>query len=254
MQRARRLSSIVSILLVGVLALGACGRTAPDVAAYVGDTTYPVERVEEIYDDLQQRYEAAVRDQAARFGVSPTAEQLTAPVSRQDVVNLLVSLDLGRRVAAEHRFQVSDQVRPDQLAQELQVPSDARYTQLWAEWFDVYATLTAQLPPAELDDEAILAVYDALTRAGAIQPGLSLEQIREAFGDGAFVRSASAVSAALQEAAAQSDLSVNPRYLPLGVPAFVPTSQGLIFYVLPYVDQSGPVIDLSSPGTGASEL
>lgn len=67
-------------------------------------------------------------------------------MTRQDVVNLLVSIDLGKRVAAEKNLQVPDQITPDQLAEQLQIPPQAEYVQLWGEWADLFAVLSQQLP------------------------------------------------------------------------------------------------------------
>ncbi|MEV6817006.1 hypothetical protein AB0M52_33635, partial [Micromonospora sp. NPDC051296] len=104
--RARRLVAAASVAALGVLSLAACGKSSPDVAAYVGDTTYSVSRVDAIYEDAQAKFGEAVRSEAAQAGVAPSPEHLQAAVTRQDVVNLLVSLELGKRVVAEKNLQV----------------------------------------------------------------------------------------------------------------------------------------------------
>ncbi|MGK5738376.1 hypothetical protein [Micromonospora sp. URMC 103] len=245
--RARRLIAAASVAALGLLSLTACGKSAPDVAAYVGDTTWSIQRVDEIYDDVQAKYGEAVRQEASQTGASPSPEQLRSTVTRQDVLNLLVSLELGKRVAAAKNLQVPDQISAEQLQQGLRVPATAEYTRLWGEWVDILQVLNQQLPPADLNDEAVMAVYQAIAKTGAIDAGLSMEQIRQAFGDGGFVRSASAVSAALEEEADRVDTSVNPRFQEIGVPSFVNSPQGLVFYSLPYIDRSGPVTDISTP-------
>jgi hypothetical protein len=260
MLRARRLASVVSVAVVGVLALGACGRSSPDVAAYVGDTRYRTDRVETIYDDAQAKYAAAVEAQANSTPGAPTPspEQLKSKLTRQDVVNLLVSLDLGKRVAAEKQIEVPDNVKADQLVQGLQMPADAEYTQLWGEWIDIFGALTQKLPPAELSDDAVMAVYQSLVKVGKIDPGLSIGQVRQLFGKGEFVQRAAALSAALSDVAKRSSTSVNPAYRPLAVPAVVSVGdQGIAIYALPYVGQE--IIDLAptanpeltAPGTPA---
>lgn len=257
MQRVRRLRSIVSVAaVVGLLATSACGRSAPDIAAYVGNQRISVERVEAVYDDAQDRFRAAVESGAAQSGATASPDQLRSAVTRQDVANLLVSLDLGRRVAKEKRIDVPDEISAAQLARDLQVPPDAEYAKLWAEWVDLYNALGAKLPPAELSDEAVMAVYRALAETGQIEPGMSVERVRQLFGEGEFVRSTSAISAALGEQAEQVDLAVNPRFRPLSVPAVVGTTSGPIFYALPYVDETGPVTELTpsaKPRTAAAQ-
>ncbi|MEH1015374.1 hypothetical protein V6U90_19945 [Micromonospora sp. CPCC 206060] len=250
--RARRLVAVAATAALGLASLAACGKSSPDVAAYVGDTKYSVERVDGIYDDAQTRYAAAVNAQAAQAGATPSPEQLRARVNRQDIVNLLVSIELGRRVATEKQLTVPDEVTPEQLAQPLQMPPDAEYAQLWGEWLDIYNTLAEKLPPAELSDASVMAVYDAIAATGAIQPGLTVAEVRQAFGTGDFVRQGSAVSAALQVEAEQAGVSINPAYRPVGVPSAVNAAQGPVFYSLPYIDESGPVTDISTPEAPAT--
>ncbi|MEV6370226.1 hypothetical protein AB0L86_25415 [Micromonospora musae] len=245
--RARRLIAAASVAALAVLSLAACGRSAPDVAAYVGDATWSTERVDAIYDDVQADFGEAVRQELGRTGVSPSPEQLRSTVTRQDVLNLLVSLELGKRVVAEKNLQVADNVSATQLESVLRVPATTEYTRLWSEWIDILEALNAQLPPAELSDDSVMAVYHAIAETGAIDSGLSVAEVRQAFGDGGFVRSATAVSVALQEEAERADVSVNPRFRSLGVPSFVSGPQGPIVYALPYVDEAGPVTDISTP-------
>ncbi|MCM0676974.1 hypothetical protein NCC78_20115 [Micromonospora phytophila] len=245
--RARRLIAAASVAALGVLSLGACGKSAPDVAAYVGDTTYSMSRVDAIYSDAQETFGEAVRKEAAQAGASPSPEQLRSKVTRQDVVNLLVSIELGKRVAAAKKLQVPDQITPEQLQQQLQMPATAEYAKLWGEWADISQVLGQQLPPGELSDDAVMAVYQALAKTGQIDSGLGVAQVRELFGDGGFVRSGAALSAALQDEAERVGTSVNPRFQPLGVPSVVGNGQSLIFYSLPYIDADGPVTDISTP-------
>ncbi|MEV0725064.1 hypothetical protein AB0I37_20065 [Micromonospora purpureochromogenes] len=245
--RARRLIAAASVAALGVLSLAACGKSSPDVAAYVGDRTYSVDRVDAIYDDAQAKFAEAVRQSATQAGVTPDAEQLRSRVTRQDVVNLLVSIDLGKRVVAEQGLQVPDQVTPEQLAQQLQMPPQAEFAKLWGEWADISMVLSQKLPPADLSDASVMAVYHAIEETGGIQSGLSVGEVRQLFGEGGFVRTASALSTALEEQADKVDLSVNPRFRPLGVPSWVNKGQELVFYALPYVDATGPVTDISTP-------
>ncbi|WP_036374264.1 hypothetical protein [Micromonospora sp. ATCC 39149] len=258
--RARRLIAAASVAALGVLSLGACGKATPAVAAYVGDTRYSVDRVNEIYDDAQAKYADAIRSQAGQSGATPSPEQLRSTVTRQDVLNLLVSIELGKRVVAEQGITVADEVKPEQLEQQLQMPAATEYVRLWGEWVDISGALGAKLPTAEVSDESVMAVYDAIAKAGAIQSGLTVAQVRQAFGEsggpgsqGGFVRAATALSAALQQEAEKAGTSINPRFRPIGVPSVVSTGQSLVFYSLPYIDQNGPVTDISTPQAPAAE-
>ncbi|MFC8846134.1 MULTISPECIES: hypothetical protein [unclassified Micromonospora] len=258
--RARRLIAAASVAALGVLSLAACGKAAPDVAAYVGDTKYSVDRVDEIYDDAQAKYADAIRSQAGQGGATPSPEQLRSTVTRQDVLNLLVSIELGKRVVAEQGITVADEVKPEQLEQQLQLPATTEYVRLWGEWVDISGALGAQLPTAEVGDESVMAVYHAIAKTGAIQPGMTVAEVRQAFGEsggpgsqGGFVRAATALSNALQQEAEQAGASINPRFRPVGVPSVVSTGQSLVFYSLPYIDQFGPVTDISTPQAPAEE-
>lgn len=244
--RARRVIAAASVAALGVLSLAACGKSAPNIAAYVGDTTYSVTRVDGIYEEVQAKYGEAIRQRAAQGGATPAPEELRSKVTRQDVVDLLVSLDLGKRVAAAKNLQVPDEISPQQLEQSLEVPASTEYAKLWGEWIDLLQVLNQQLPPAELSDESLLAVYDALTKTGAIDYGMSVADVRQAFGDGGFVRSATALSAALEEEAGRVHVSINPRFRNVGVPSTVNKGQMPIFYSLPYINEAGPVTDIST--------
>ncbi|WP_229399750.1 SurA N-terminal domain-containing protein [Micromonospora okii] len=258
--RTRRLIAAASVAALGVLSLGACGKSAPDVAAYVGDAKFSVDRVDEIYDNAQGLYAAAVSAEAAQAGATPGPAQLRSDVTRQDVLDLLVSVELGKRVVAAQGIQVPDEVKPEQLERQLRVPAAAEYTRLWSEWVDISAALGARLPTAEVNDEAVMAVYRAIEKTGAIQSGMTVSQVRQAFGEsggagtpGGFVRGATALSAALQAEAEKAGSSVNPRYRPVGVPSVVSTGQSLIFYSLPFIDEDGPVTDISTPQAPSGE-
>lgn len=242
--RARRLVAVATVATLGVLSLGACTRSAPDVAVYVDDSRYTVKRVDAIHDELQKAYADTVRQAAAKAGATPTPEQLESNLTRQDVVNLLVSMELGQRVAKERGIQVEDQFKVEELGEGLRIPN-TEYAKLAADWYDLYMALVQQLPPAELSDQSLMAVYDALVDAEALRPGASVSEVRQMFGDGEFVQSASAVSAALAAEAEKADASINPHFRPVAVPALAP-NQGMWFpYALPYVDKDGPVIDIT---------
>ncbi|WP_030486731.1 hypothetical protein [Micromonospora chokoriensis] len=243
--RARRVIAAASVAALGVLSLAACGKSAPNIAAYVGDATYSVDRVDGIYDEVQAKSGDA-RQQAVQPGGPPSSEQLRPKVTRQDVVDLLVSLDLGKRVVAAKNIQVPDEITPQHLEQSLQVPATTEYAKLWAEWADLSGVLNQQLPPAELSDASLMAVYDALVKVEAIPVGMSVADVRQAFGDGGFVRSATALSAALEEEAGRVDVTINPRFRNVGVPSMVNKGQTPVFYSLPYINEEGPVTDIST--------
>ncbi|ATO17863.1 hypothetical protein CO540_15105 [Micromonospora sp. WMMA2032] len=244
--RARRLLAATSVAALAALSLTACGRSAPDVAAYVGDRTYSVDRVDTIHDEAQTAYAASVRDAAAQQGATPSPEQLKLNVDRQDVLNLLVGIDLGKRVAEEKKIPVQDQLTAEQLGKELGVPN-TEYATLAAEWYDLYLALERGLPPAELSDGSRTDLYDALVKAGVAPAGWSAEEQRKQFAEAAFTRQVGAVSVALRDEVRKLDVTVNPRFPTLEIPALLQTQGGFRQYDLPYVDGADQVTDVSTP-------
>jgi hypothetical protein len=238
MHRARRLASLAAVALLGIAGLTAC-RSEPGVAVYLGDQRITEERVNAIAAGAQP---PAATGQAAQPAPTPSGRARPA-VTRQDVVDLLVSLDLGKRIVADQKLQVQDQVTPEQVAAELQLAPGSEYARMYGEWIDVAQAIMVKAPAGAPTDEQTMTVYRALADAGAIEPDLSLAQVKEAFGEGQFVTVATALGNQLADRAKADDMTVNPRYLPLAAPLFVTANGRPVFYQLPYVEGSGAVVD-----------
>ncbi|MDG4807917.1 hypothetical protein O7634_14265 [Micromonospora sp. WMMD1120] len=251
--RARRVIVAASVAALGVLSLAACGRSAPSVAAYVGDTTYSVDRVDTLFAEAQATYEenarAAFRQENGP-SASPSPELLRIKATRQDMLNLLVGLDLAKRIVAEKNIPVQDQIKADQLGQSLKVPG-SEYAKLAAEWYNHFVALQTGLPTAELTDSERSKLYDALVEADIASPGWSVEQQRAQFAAPEIAQQATAVvalSTAFKEEVEREDVTVNPRYSSLEIPAlFQVPNQGLGLYNLPYLDRTSTVTDVSTP-------
>ncbi|MGI5525513.1 hypothetical protein ACQEUX_31855 [Micromonospora sp. CA-259024] len=251
--RARRVIAAASVAALGVLSLAACGRSAPGVAAYVGDTTYSVGRVDAIHAEAQAKYEETVRTafkQQNGPSASPSPELLRIEATPQDMLNLLVGIDLAKRIIAEKQLPVQDQINAEQLGQSFKVPG-SEYAKLAADWYDLFIALQTGLPAAELTDEERSKVYDALVEGGVAPAGWSVEEQRAGFAEPDIARQVAAVvalSAAFQEEVKREDVSLNPRYSGLEIPAlFEVPGRGLGAYDLPYLDQVSTVTDISSP-------
>lgn len=245
--RARRLLAAASVAALAVLSLAACGRSAPDVAAYVGDTSYSIDRVDAIRAEAAKAYAEVVRT-AEQQGQTVPAERRELDLDGQDVVNLLVGLDLGKRIVAEKKIEVPDQLSAAQIGQALNVPN-TEYARLAAEWYDIFYALGHGLPKAELTDADRAAVYHALVKANVAQPGWSADEQRQAFADPAIAPQVSAVvglSEALKAEVERQDVRINPRYQSLAVPALLQL-QNIRLYDLPYVDGADQVTDISTP-------
>lgn len=268
--RVRRLAVAAIAAVVGAGSLAACGTGSPDVAAYVGDTTYQSSRVDAVYDEVQQSHTERVRqaydaenDAAKQWAeengaevpaaVEPSPQDLISPVTRQDVASLLVSIELGRQVLADRQL-TAPTGEVTGLAEALGVPADSEYADLWSQWYAILLTLEENLPPAEYTDEAVTAVYTPLADAGVLPQGLSVEQAREQFGDGSFVRAAVAIRDALAGKAEETGVRVNPRFGPIVAPLLVRTNQGAIFYDLPYLSTGTPVTDAQPTAEPAGDI
>jgi len=239
MRRARRLASIVVVAALGLGGLAAC-RSEPSVAAYLGDQKVTEDQVTQIYDGAV----AGASPTPAQQGAAPTASP-EPPVSRQQVVDLLVSLDLGRKVAAEQQVQPAQAITADQVAAELGVPAGSQYARDYAEWVNLSQGIFAKIGSSvgTPSDDQLQGLYQALVKVNAIDAGLTLAQIKEAFGGGEFVAAAYQLTGMLEKQAAASDTTVNPRYLPLAAPLVVSAGGRAIFYDLPYLRDGDAVTD-----------
>ena len=241
MLRARRIASIVVVAALGLGGLAAC-RSEPSVAAYLGDRKVTEDQVTQIFDGAGA---GASATPAAEEQQQPGAQSKGPAVSRQQIVDLQVTLDLGRKVAAEQGVQPLTAVSTEQVAAELGVPETSQYAKDYTDWVNLSQAIFAKLgdtAPAATEEQ-LRGVYDALVKVNAIDPGFDLAQIKQAFGDGGFVASAYQLTGLLEKAASGSDTTVNPRYLPLAAPMVVSSQQGAVFYDLPYLEGSDTVSD-----------
>ncbi|BCB86922.1 hypothetical protein [Phytohabitans suffuscus] len=246
MNRGRRLASILVAASLGLGSLVGC-QSETGKAAFIGDTTITEDRVSQVFDDAvakTPKQEPGPEEPGPEASGSP-APAAELPVTRQEVVDLLVSLELARRVVKEKNMPpAKEPTEPAEIAQALAVAGDSEYVKLWAEWLDLQTVITENTPRATLTDEGIMTVYRALAEAGAIQPGLPVEQVREQFGAAIFAEAAILVSTSLGAEAETTKTKVNPKYDPISAPMAVGTQQGPVFYNLPYIS-SDMVTDVS---------
>ncbi|MEV4533724.1 hypothetical protein AB0J82_07825 [Asanoa sp. NPDC049518] len=242
MLRARRIASIVVVAALGLGGLAAC-RSEPSVAAYIGDRKVTENQVTQIFDGAGAGASATPAAQE-----QPAAEPTKVPgpaVSRQQVVDLEVTLALGRQVASEQGVQPVNAVTADQVAGELGVPATSQYAVDYTEWVNlsqgIFAKMGTSVPA--VTDEQLQGVYAALVKVKAIEAGFDLAQIKQAFGGGEFVSAAYQLTGMLEKAASANDTTVNPRYLPLSAPLVVSSQGGAVFYDLPYLVGSDTVSD-----------
>ncbi|HEV7712598.1 MAG TPA: hypothetical protein VGP16_30680, partial [Asanoa sp.] len=237
------LASIVVVAALGLGGLAAC-RSEPTVAAYLGDRKVTDAQVTQIFDGAKTTATATPAADPAQ--PEPSGAPVPGPaVSRQQVVDLEVSLDLGRQVAKDQGVQQVNAVTVDQVASELSVAAESTYAKDYTEWVNLSQGIFAKISanPGKATDDQLRGVYDALVKVKAIEPGFDLAKIKQAFGDGEFVAAAYQLTALLDKAASASKTSVNPRYLPLSAPMVVSSQSGAVFYDLPYLEGSDTVSD-----------
>ncbi len=190
---------VASLALAG---LSAC-RVGTDVAASVGDSKITEERVQEVLDD-------------ARAGLGDSAANL--PITREDVVNVLVGRDLIDRIAARHNVRLPASPSYDQFAALVRLPATTEYVRLYTEYstlqYDVEQSITST---TALSDDDLKDVFQRLNANGAIEPGTTFDTFRTSVPPEALkeLQAAVALREEVYETADPLNVSVHPRYQPL---------------------------------------
>ncbi|MDI6098409.1 hypothetical protein QLQ12_07310 [Actinoplanes sp. NEAU-A12] len=272
MLRARRLASTVVAASLAVGGLSAC-RSEPSVAAYLGAAGQVSEReVQEIWDEAhdalttQARAEAAAAETAQRDKeekarqagekVKPaptiTAKPVRMPFSRADIVHALVTHELYERVAEQRRVNLPADVPYAEAAAEAKLPTDSAYVRLSVENVYFYRSLMQSVgasaaAPADAD---VRRVYDKLAAAGGVAPGQDYTAWKAALSpqNQQAVAAAGLIRDAVQTAAADLRVKVNPRYHPFEVSVLGTQTETATLHLLTTDfgdDQSVPVADVS---------
>ena len=153
MHRARRFASVAVTAALAVAGLSAC-RSAPDVAAYVGQNTITEQRVTDVLTGAQANQATAAQGQPG------------SAISRQDVVDTLVGLDVMRELARLHKVSPTT-INPSQVAQSLGLNAQAEYVALFTEYRGLLNALSTGVKPAQPTQADLRDVYDRLTKGGA---------------------------------------------------------------------------------------
>lgn len=190
------LRRVAAAIAAGVIALGglAACRMDPSVAVYVGDDTYTVAEVDEIYDEV-------------------AAGQADAPVTRALILETLVMRDLVKSLATEQGVEVQP-VSPEVVAASEQVPPDSRYAAVRAEMVSYLQSWSGHIALVAPTEEQLREIYDRAVVAGegwAIQP---FEDLRAQLDDGR-MRQAIGVRGQLADEVERVGVTVNPRFAPL---------------------------------------
>ncbi|MFI5843413.1 hypothetical protein ACIA8K_27265 [Catenuloplanes sp. NPDC051500] len=237
-----RSARYAAFVAVAALALSGCAKQSPAVAAYVGDVTYTQHTVDAIFDEARDAFDDKQKKLAAENAPGGGPERPSVPITRRHVVDLLLTLDLGRRAAAERNLPVTGERVPAELVESvLGVPAATRYVSLYQDWYQVYGALQDGIAPAQVSDDGLMTVYQALVEADAIDDGLSVPVVREQFGNGGFAGGPLAISDALHAQAEKAGAVVNPKYLPAAAPMIASANDRSFAYRMPYL-QDGTVV------------
>jgi hypothetical protein len=163
MHGVRRLATATAVAILAVAGLAGC-RSAPSVAAYVGQGRISEDRVSSVYDEARAN------------AVTPAAGQQAPPaIKRQEVVDTLVGLDVMREIA-QQRGLTPTPLDAGQVAQAIGLKADAEYVRLYGEYRGLLNAVGAGAKPAQPTATDLRDVYDRLTAGGANPNGASFEQ------------------------------------------------------------------------------
>ncbi|MEV6487951.1 hypothetical protein AB0M20_04800 [Actinoplanes sp. NPDC051633] len=255
MQRARRLASVAVAACLTVGGLSACQRE-PDVAIYWGSgSKTTIAEVQRIYDDARTKLETqqgAAGQTGAQTGASAAAlGPVQVPISGPDVVSVLVSREIGNRLAQAAQVTIPNPLPLAEVGQALALPADAEYVKLYAESRLLFAALLDKAAPGQATDADIRHIFDIFEATGAMQPGVTYEQFKGGVSPEAIAALGKAITLK-QQAQAQVDqlgVRVNPRYGTSEVPVFTengPDNKPLSLVSVPLTEaDASPVLDAS---------
>jgi antitoxin component of RelBE/YafQ-DinJ toxin-antitoxin module len=189
--------------------------------------------VQDVWDEA---HDAVVK--AAAKGTA-----VTMPITRSDVVRTLISADLLAQVAKQQSVTLPADLSLDEYASSLHVPADTEFVKLYAQADGYVKALRegAKNAPAASDAD-LQEVYDVLAANGQVE-GYTFDQFKQSLPDSnkQLVQTASAVRKEIAQVTDGLDITVNPRYQPLGIA------------VLQFQTQNGEVRPLVSVPLGSDE-
>jgi hypothetical protein len=220
MQRARRLASVAVIASLAVTGLAAC-RSEPDVAAYLPNDTVTMDEVSAIYDDAQAKLSQAGPAASPSAAPSPSAAASPAgppkmPITRQDIVNALISQAVLTEVSKQHNQSLPAQLPTDQVARSVGLPPTAQYVKTFTEVQVMVVQLNQSAQGVDLTPADLKDVYEKLVAAGGVPPQLDLQKFITGLPDQGRTTLSKAFSVRrdVEAQAAKMHLRVNPRYEP----------------------------------------
>jgi hypothetical protein len=211
MKRARRLTSLAAVALVGSLALTGC-RAQPGAAIYLGATTYSEQYVNGLADQLQKMPSFSRAD------------------SRQTIAQWLLERDLGKRLVADKKWtepKVDEQAATAAVQDGLQqagaqsgaqpsIASLRPFIQLFAQYSAYRGAVQQHVTPAQISDAEYAEVYQRTKAAGEVPPGVDVASYRKLLSpdNQRALQLTLGLRNLYAEALKGTDASLNPKYGP----------------------------------------
>jgi hypothetical protein len=209
----RRLLAVVIAGAIAAAGLAGC-RSAPGIAAYLGDAEITEARITKIFDDAHDKLVVAVKNQATASG-QPVPEKIEMPISRRDVVVAVVGRDIFKS-AADAKGAARVEVDAAQVAQQLQLPSNTEYVTIYSDYLAYRGALSQDLSPKTPTEADLRDVYQRLAKSGGVPPETSFAEFTSGLqGQNLqLVTSAVTIREEVASQAAKARIVVNPRYAP----------------------------------------
>ncbi|GAB2599134.1 hypothetical protein Aab01nite_75370 [Paractinoplanes abujensis] len=197
------------------------------MAAYVGDSAKVTEaRVQEVWDNASDALTSAAAGQPDASGAAPTLA-----ITRLDIVRTLVGHDVLAAVAERENVTLPADLPLADYASQLRLPQTAEYVRLYAEFDGLLRALRTKVQSAAPDasEDDLREVYTVLLQSNEVPAGTTFDQFKTQLPaeNLALVKTAAAVRKEVAELTSTMDITVNPRYQPLGIPVLeFQTQQG----------------------------
>jgi hypothetical protein len=196
MHRARRVSLLAVLALAGTLALTGC-RSEPDVAVYVGGTTYSQKQVEAMAKQLK------------------AIPNIPAGDRHEAVTGWIVMRDVAKKIVAENKWP-QPQVDTATLAAETGQPADSELIKLMAEYQAYNQALIGNVKPAAPTDAEYAELHKRFIAAGLMDASTDVATFRQRLqGDDLnLVSTRLGLQKMYTEGIKDARVTVNPRYSP----------------------------------------
>lgn len=212
MQRVRRLGSLALVVALGTIGLSGC-RSAPTMAAYVGDGQYTQKRIDEMTDEVRDAIESLSPADRATVNLGPLRQTLLVTVVMGDVA-MKVADERGVNVPAADMTVVTDMLGIPEGSQLARAIVKTDFAKALAETQTAMAALLAATPSIQPSESDQREVHKNLMTYQGVPVTDSFDDIRRGLGKDDIGHEI-ALRRWLQAGVERYDVTVNPRYAPI---------------------------------------